>query len=208
MSKKKIELTAPLLRLILSLAIAVMISIGTAGFILIREELVKLASEANTLSAEVNASRYNLQNLKKLEAELARLKDAEQKAITIAAESKSYMYQNQIISDIYAMADKAGISIETIDFTSASAPTAPAATTPESTQTINGSVASSGLNSTFANITVKNPVSYNSILAFVRYIELNSTKMQIAKIALVAQRENGTFKGINSDAFNIEVYVR
>ena len=202
MSKKKLELTAPLLRLILALTITIMISIGAAGFWLIREELVKLASEANSLATGVSASRYNLQNLKKLELELKRLQDAEQKATTIAAESKSYMYQNQIISDIYAMAEKTGLSIDTIDFTSASsAPT-------DTTQTINGSVASSGLKSTFANISVKNPVDYDDLLAFVRYIELNSTKMQISKISLVSQITGGAVAGVNSDAFNIEVYVR
>lgn len=202
MSKKKLELTAPSLRLILALTITIMISIGAAGFWLVREELVKLASETNSLATGVSASRYNLQNLKKLEYELKRLQDAEQKATTIAAESKSYMYQNQIISDIYAMAEKTGLSIDTINFTSASS------TPTDTTQTISGSVASSGLKSTFANISVKNPVDYDDLLAFIRYIELNSTKMQISKISLVSQITGGAIAGVNSDAFNIEVYVR
>lgn len=202
MSKKKIELNASSLRLILSLAITIMISAGVTGFVLVREELVKLASEANTLALGVNTSRFNLQNLKKLEAELKRLQDAELKATAIAAESKSYMYQNQIISDIYAMADKADLSVETINFVStASAPA-------DTSQTVNGAVSASGLKSTYANITVKNPVKYDNLLAFVRYIELNSTKMQISKIALTAQQENGISTGVSSDAFNIEVYVR
>lgn len=208
MSKKKFELTASSLRLILALTITIMISIGTGGFWLVREELVKLASEANELAVGVNASRYNLQNLKKLESELAKLRDAEQKATMIAAESKSYMYQNQIISDIYSMADKAGISIESIDFASPGSSQSSPAATPDGSQTVNGSVSTSGLKSTFANITVKNPVNYNELLAFIRYIELNSTKMQISKISLVSQTEGGAFVGVNSDAFNIEVYVR
>lgn len=206
MSKKKLELTAPSLRLILSLTIAIMISAGATGFIFIREELIKLASEANALAISANTSRYNLQNLKKLEAELKKLQDAEQKAATIAAESKNYMYQNQITSDIYSMADKSGISIEGIDFASAAASTPPSTT--EAPQTVNGAVGTSGLNSTFANITVKSPVKYDNLLAFIRYIELNSTKMQISKISLAAQRENGVVTGVSSDTFNIEVYVR
>ncbi len=203
MSKKKFELTASSLRLVLSLTIAILISAGAAGFIFMREELIKLASETNNLAINANTSRYNLQNLKKLEAELAKLQDAKQKAAAIAAESKSYMYQNQIISDVYAMADKADLSIDNIDFVSTAS--APPADTP---QNVNGAVNTSGLNSTFANITVKSPVKYENILAFIRYIELNSTKMQISKISLAAQKENGVVTGVSSDTFNIEVYVR
>ena len=209
MSKK--PLTATTFRAILSVSIFLIIGAGVALFIVANNQLRTLATDVSKISIDADASGNNLQTLKRLEAELNQQKETIQRTNSIVAESQSYQYQNQIISDLNNYANRAGISITNLDFSATQAaggtaatpsqqPAAP--TTPGASTTT--PAPSSSMKSTSVSVTIANPVNYQSLLNFVRLIEQNLTKMQISSVGL-SSGENG---GVSSDALTIEVYIR
>lgn len=189
-------MTATILRLILSVSLGV-ITLAAAGlFTYANDQLRQIAVEANHKTVDANASQNNLTTLEKVQNILQNEKTVVERAQTIVADSKSYQYQDQIITDLNAFAGKNGVSITNVSFASAtgSTPAAP-------------SVAPvSGLKSTSATVTLKTPVNYNNLLHFLASIEQNLTKMQVSKVSLSRGSASGI--DITSDALTIEVYIR
>lgn len=194
------ELTATRLRLFLSLSLILVVVLGGVSFSIVHSSLDSFATDVSHKIADANASRDNVQNLQKIQQKLTQRHDAIQKVDNIVAESKSYQYQNQIITDLNRYAARAGVGITNINFTDAQSTSstpgaAPAPATP----------APSGVKSTSATITLANPVDYTKLLKFITYIEQNLTKMQISRINL---SKDASGKSINSEAFTIEVYIK
>jgi hypothetical protein len=190
------SLTASQLRLILAISMFVIALLAAVGFSLINSELKKYAVEVSHVTADAAASRDNLQNLQKIEKQLKEDQDIVQKTNSIVAESQSYQYQDQIITDINDYATKAGIAITDINF--AAQTTAPSATTP-STPT------PSGVKSSTVRVTLKNPINYANLLRFIKSIEQNLTKMQVSSVNLSKDVASG---GVSSDILTLQVYVR
>lgn len=208
---KKGSLTPTKLRLILTCLLFVTLILAGVVFKLAQTRLQTTATDVSHKVADANASRNNLENLKKIQKFLDDNKDTISRVNNIVAESKSYQYQDQIILDLNAYAAKAGISITNFGFTDAAAataaatPAAPATTsatpgTTAATPTVGGDV-----KSTSVSITVANPVKYESLLRFVKSIEQNLTKMQISKVSLSKGTETDE---VTTDALTIEIYVR
>lgn len=192
MSKK--PLTATRLRLMLSISLGVITLIAGGIFAYADSQLSQLAIETNHKAVDANASRDNLSTLEKIQDILANEKSVVDRASSIVADSKSYQYQDQIITDLNAFAGKHGVTITNVDFAQSAGTT----TTPPSTI--------AGLKSTSVVITLKNPVNYNNLLRFIAAIEQNLTKMQVSKVGL--SRGGATGSDITSDALTIEVYIR
>lgn len=200
---KRKALTASMLRLYLSLSLFAITLLAGVALHFINDQLRSYASEVSKVTAEANSSQNNVQALQKVQEELEKNKEVKQRARNIVADNQSYQYQNQIITDLNGYAKKAGVTITNIDFSAGSTATPTTPTTPKSGTTTTPA-APSGVKSTSASITLKNPVSYTRLLRFINSIEDNLTKMQISRVGLA----RGTDNQITSEALSIEVYIR
>ena len=192
---KKHQLTATTVRIILSASLVAITAIALTLFSLADHQLQQVATDVSHVVVDANASRNNLTTLESIKKELAAEHDVVTRASDIVADSKSYQYQDQIVTDLNGYAGKAGIEITNIDF-SASKSTAPVTVTP---------TAPTGVKSTTVSVTLKNPVNYDNLLRFIESVEQNLTKMQISKVSL----SRGTAgSDVTSDVLAIEVYIR
>ena len=192
------SLTATQLRFMLSLSLFIIVIFAAAAFYFVNSHLKTYAVEVSRVVVDANASRDNLQNLQKIEKQLNDDQDVVQKTNNIVAESQSYQYQDQIITDINDYATRAGIGITDINFSQA-ANTAPAAT-PTPAAPVPG-----GVKSTSVAITLKNPIDYTSLLRFLKSIEQNLTKMQVSRVNLSKDTSDN---GVTSDILTLQVYIR
>lgn len=202
--RKQSNLTATRLRLILSISLFVIALAGGVIFSLINNQLKSYAVDVSHKIIDANASRDNVQTLQRIQQELTNDKDIIARTNSIVADSQSYQYQDQIVSDLNNYASTAGITITNMDFSanSATSPTG-AVTTP--TTTAPAVTAPAGVKSVSVSVTLKNPVGYSNFLRFVRSIENNLTKMQIQKITL-SKGTSGS--DISSDVLSIQVYTK
>lgn len=200
-------INATKLRLILAGSLLLLTVLGILLVVTAYPSLKNFSSEVSQITANADASEDSIQTLQKIQQELLINKDSIERASEIVAESQSYQYQDQIVTDLNDYANKAGITISNIDFetssTAAGATTPPAATTSPSSPA--ATAAPAGVKSTIANITLKNPVNYESLLRFIKHIEQNLTKMQISNITMAKDTNTG---GITSGALNLEVYIK
>jgi hypothetical protein len=193
----KFRLTPTRLRIMLMISLVVTIALSSVINSFAFGLLEDFAVDVSHTTVDATASQNNLQNLQQVQQKLAGEKDVIQRASSIVADSQSYQYQDQILTDLKAFASQAGIVITNLDFSAATTsktPTAPAA-----------GPAPVGVKSTSVSVTLKNPVNYVNFLKFVKSIEQNLTKMQISKVAL---SKAATGNDVSSETLIIEVYIR
>lgn len=196
-------MTATRLRLILSVSLFAILLITGGGFFYLNQQLQGYAVSVSHSVIDASASQNSVQTLQQVQQTLNDDKDIITKTSNIVADSKSYQYQDQIISDINGYAAAAGIGVLNIDFPSTSTAPTSGASSPAATQT--PTATPSGVKSTSVEVTLKNPISYDKFLQFVHATENNLTRMQIQKISL-SKGTGGT--DISSDILTIQVYVR
>jgi len=202
--KQTKALTPAKLRIVL-LGLIVVTLIGSGfGFWLFRNQMTTYAESVNEDARSATVSSNDITMLQSLQAQLEENSVAVTRAKNIVADSKSYQYQNQIISDINTYAKAAGVGIAGYGFNSegsgaaaASGTAAPAAPLP---------AAPSGLKTTSVSVTITNPVSYRAIIRFIHSIELNLTKMQLSGVTLTKSDTNSD--EVTVGPLTIEVYVR
>lgn len=202
--KKTNGMTPTRLRLILSITIVLAVVISIVGFWFFRNSLLSYAEEVKKVANEATASSNDIANLKQLQTRLEQDSVAVNRAKNIVADSKSYQYQNQIISDMNTYAKASGVTISSYNF-STDAPGnggGSASTTPASPQPLTPA----GLKSTSVSVTIKTPVDYKAVLRFIHSIEINLTKMQLTGISLTRASDNGN--QVTTNPLTIEVYVR
>ena len=212
--QKVAKLTAVNLRVVLIVSIVFLAAFGGAGFYLFHQQLAAYADEVNTDSAKAETSTQDISKLQQLEGEIKNDNVAITRAAKIVADSKQYQYQDQIINDIDAYANVAGIKIAGFTFDTSAAGTA-GSTTGGTTPTTTGGAttapavtAPAGLKITTATITLaQGQNSFKSIMNFLKSIEQNLTKMNLSGISL--QRNTGTSGGdVIPGAITIQVYTR
>lgn len=202
---KKFTLTATNLRIILAVSLVVITAIGAGGFALAYNWLDGFAADASTVASQAAASESELQELSQTEKMLKTQHHAVERASKIAAESKSYQYQDQIINDLNDFARKAGITISDITFADDNAKGGSSS----SNKTGTSLPAIAGLKATTASVTVKNPVEYRKLLTFMYLVEQSLTKMRIANVDLSRSTAQGQAPdSITSNTLTIEVYLR
>lgn len=197
------SITAAKLRVILTITIFAIAALGIALFTITYGQLKLVATDISHITADASASQNNLQSLQNIQKELDKRKGVIERTANIVADSQSYLYQDQIISELNTYATQAGISITNIDF---GASTGTAAATPATPADPAAAPAPAGVKSTSVSITLKNPVDYLGLLRFIKSIEQNLTKMQVANVSLSKSADAGG--SISSDMLNIEVYIR
>ena len=210
---KKFTLTATNLRIILAVSLVVITAIGAGGFTLAYNWLDGFAADASTVASHAAASESELQELSQTEKMLKTQHHAVERASKIAAESKSYQYQDQIINDLNDFARKAGITISDITFADNNAKGGSSSSLSSSSSSSNKTGTSlptiAGLKATTASVTVKNPVEYRKLLTFMYLVEQSLTKMRIANVDLSRSTAQGQPPdSITSNTLTIEVYLR
>lgn len=210
-------LTPIRLRLILAVLL-ILLSAAAVGVFMVGYNQIKLhASTAQDVAAKAQASQSSLDNLRTTKKLLEENKSAVARADQLVSQSKSYVYQDQIISDINRYASEAGLSITNITFTDAkTTPVSAPTTTATSGATSAGGASPSlttaaspaGVKSMTATVTLKNPVDYNNILTFIHLLEESLFKMQVSEIGLSRSSDQNKPDGVSSDVLTIEVYVR
>jgi hypothetical protein len=207
---KKFTLTATNLRIILAVSLVVITAIGAGGFALAYNWLDGFAADASTVASQAAASESELQELSQTEKMLKTQHHAVERASKIAAESKSYQYQDQIINDLNNFARKAGITISDITFADDNAKGGSSSSSSSSSNKTGTSLpAIAGLKATTASVTVKNPVEYRKLLTFMYLVEQSLTKMRIANVDLSRSTAQGQAPdSITSNTLTIEVYLR
>lgn len=207
---KKFTLTATNLRVILAVSLVVITAIGAGGFTLAYNWLDGFAADASTVASHAAASESELQELSQTEKMLKTQHHAVERASKIAAESKSYQYQDQIINDLNDFARKAGITISDITFADNNAKGGSSSSSSSSSNKTGTSLPTiAGLKATTASVTVKNPVEYRKLLTFMYLVEQSLTKMRIANVDLSRSTAQGQPPdSITSNTLTIEVYLR
>ena len=210
---KKFTLTATNLRIILAVSLVAITAIGAGGFALAYNWLDGFAADASTVASHAAASESELQELSQTEKMLKTQHHAVERASKIAAESKSYQYQDQIINDLNDFARKAGITIADITFADNNAKggssSSSSSSASSSGKTGTSLPAIAGLKATTASVTVKNPVEYRKLLTFMYLVEQSLTKMRIANVDLSRSTAQGQPPdSITSNTLTIEVYLR
>ena len=207
---KKFTLTATNLRIILAVSLVAITAIGAGGFALAYNWLDGFAADASTVASQAAASESELQELSQTEKMLKTQHHAVERASKIAAESKSYQYQDQIINDLNDFARKAGITIADITFTDNNAKgSSSSSSSSSSNKTGTSLTAIAGLKANTDSVTVKNPVEYRKLLTFMYLVEQSLTKMRIANVDLSRSTAQGQPPdSITSNTLTIEVYLR
>lgn len=224
---KSVSLNARMLRIILVVSLLLLAGCGIAGFYYMQTILRKDAMEISALNTEAAASEGKITALINIQKYLEEHKDDQLKAAEIVAESKQYKYQNEIIDAVSAIASKSGVTVSSYTFNEAptgagGAATPPAAQpTPAPTTPTTPDAAAAGgagaatpaatLNSKTVTVAIKNPVDYKSLMSFIRRIEQNNTKMQIANVSISRATSEGgedISSSVTTNAFEIEVYVK
>lgn len=200
------------------IAAVVLIFVGTtAGFYFAQDRLKEFAASITQLNADAEVGDKEVSTLQQLEKELEENQKTIKAARAIVSESKQYAYQDQIVADITAIANKSGVSITAFNFepagaeagatTATPAPAAggdsTAAGSPPGVPSVPNAASSAKVKSVVTNVTLSSPVRYNNLIEFIRAIELNRMKMQIAKVSLTTVEG-----GLSAETFAIEVYVR
>lgn len=198
----KRSLTPSSFRLVLATIFALLIVLGCVIFIFGNQYISKYAADTRELKTQATASDNELQTLSSLKQYLAKNQSAVSKAAQIASTSKSYQYQDQIISDLNSIAGASGVSISSIDFSSNT--TSKTATSSSTKKSTTKKAVPNGFKSMTATILLNNPVSYNNLYTFLSKIESNTFQMQISNLTL-SSTDSGN---VTVSSLTLEVYVR
>ena len=210
----KDKLTPVTLRAILFFSMFAIVAMFSAALILGYRAIADFSEEVSQVSAQAETSNSSLNNLVQTKNELEKNRDVVERASQIVSESKSYVYQDQIISDLNQYAQASGVVITNITFgdtqtTSPSSSGSPAADPSTAGVAPLAPGAPAGVKSRSATITLDNPVRYESMLNFLHLIEQSLFRMKISQVSLSSSTdENSTGDLVNSNALTIEVYIR
>lgn len=209
MSERKREKMTPAvtMRIVFALSL-VLILVGMGGVVYFGYTMLQgTAEEVSKIQTEAKAVDAKVQNLARLEKEMEKYKDSVAKAQQLVAETQQYQYQNQIINDLTAYANKSGVGIAGFTFTSGSAGAKSNSGSSGTSVTNNSSGSNSavGPKSMKVSVRLNEKTDYMALLRFMHLIEQNLTRMQIASVSM--SKTEGTGQ-VNTQTLEVEVYVR
>lgn len=215
MNLKKPALTAPLLRIILSVSMVLIVLVAFGVWKFGYSKISEFAAHVASVSQQANASQNNLSQLQNLQKQLDAHHSTVDKAAAIVAQSQGYHYQNQVTEDLQRFANDAGVSIESYTFSNGTSSNAGASTsapagasssataTPGASATSGATPAPNGLKTATVTISVKGPINYMNYLRFLNDIQQNSLKMQINGLSLASDND-----GLSSQTLTVQVYIQ
>ena len=209
MSERKREKMTPAvtMRIVFALSL-VLILVGMGGGVYFGYTMLQgTAEEVSKIQTEAKAVDAKVQNLARLEKEMEKYKDSVAKAQQLVAETQQYQYQNQIINDLTAYANKSGVGIAGFTFTSGSAgaKSNSGSSGTSGTNNSSGSNSAVGPKSMKVSVRLNEKTDYMALLRFMHLIEQNLTRMQIASVSM--SKTEGTGQ-VNTQTLEVEVYVR
>jgi len=209
MSERKREKMTPAvtMRIVFALSL-VLILVGMGGVVYFGYTMLQgTAEEVSKIQTEAKAVDAKVQNLARLEKEMEEYKDSVAKAQQLVAETQQYQYQNQIINDLTAYANKSGVGIAGFTFTSGSAgvKSNSGSSGTSGTNNSSGSNSAAGPKSMKVSVRLNEKTDYMALLRFMHLIEQNLTRMQIASVSM--SKTEGTGQ-VNTQTLEVEVYVR
>lgn len=205
MSKDKLrDISAAKFRTVLIVSMVLLVGMAAGGFLFFSDQMTMYAQEVQKSRIEATVSTNDIQRLQQLDEQMKKDSVAVERAKSIVADSTFYQYQDQIIDDITAYARSSNLTITSINF-EASGGGAQQGAAPAASSTPGQVAAPAGLKTISASISIKNPVSYVSLMRFVHSIEQNLTKMQISGLSLQLDEQSG---GTNVNPITVEVYTR
>lgn len=209
MSERKREKMTPAvtMRIVFALSL-VLILVGMGGVVYFGYTMLQgTAEEVSKIQTEAKAVDAKVQNLARLEKEMEKYKDSVAKAQQLVAETQQYQYQNQIINDLTAYANKSGVGIAGFTFTSGSAgaKSNSGSSGTSGTNNSSGSNSAAGPKSVKVSVRLNEKTDYMALLRFMHLIEQNLTRMQIASVSM--SKTEGTGQ-VNTQTLEVEVYVR
>src|SRR5687768_2151647 len=119
------NLTATKLRVGLVISLFVIGAIEATIFTFAYGQLAQTATEVSHVVVDANASQNNLATLEKIKKILEDEKGVVERASSIVADSQSYQYQDQIITDLNNYANKNSVTITNVDFSAGQAAATP-----------------------------------------------------------------------------------
>ena len=211
MSERKREKMTPAvtMRIVFALSL-VLILVGMGAIVYFGYTMLQgTAEEVSKIQTEAKAVDAKVQNLARLEKEMEKYKDSVTKAQQLVAETQQYQYQNQIINDLTAYANKSGVGIAGFTFASGSAGAGAKSSSGSSgssgTNNSSGSNSAAGPKSMKVSVRLNEKTDYMALLRFMHLIEQNLTRMQIASVSM--SKTEGTGQ-VNTQTLEVEVYVR
>ena len=195
------------MRIVFALSL-VLILVGMGGVVYFGYTMLQgTAEEVSKIQTEAKAVDAKVQNLARLEKEMEKYKDSVAKAQQLVAETQQYQYQNQIINDLTAYANKSGVGIAGFTFTSGSAgaKSNSGSSGTSGTNNSSGSNSAVGPKSMKVSVRLNEKTDYMALLRFMHLIEQNLTRMQIASVSM--SKTEGTGQ-VNTQTLEVEVYVR
>ena len=209
MSERKREKMTPAvtMRIVFALSL-VLILVGMGGVVYFGYTMLQgTAEEVSKIQTEAKAVDAKVQNLARLEKEMEKYKDSVAKAQQLVAETQQYQYQNQIINDLTAYANKSGVGIAGFTFASGSAgaKSNSGSSGTSGTNNSSGSNSAAGPKSMKVSVRLNEKTDYMALLRFMHLIEQNLTRMQIASVSM--SKTEGTGQ-VNTQTLEVEVYVR
>jgi hypothetical protein len=192
---KKSAMTASRLRGILIFCIIAGVILACVGFYFANQFLTGYAVTVSHALADSTASSNNVSVLQTIQKELNDQESVESKAADVV--SPLGTYQSQVITDLDNYASLTGVSITNYSFGAASATAAaPVATAGAGTAPTSSVV-----------VTVTSPVSYTSLLKFIRAIENNLPKMQITSLN-ISTASDAKSDDVSTQTLTINVFTR
>ncbi|MFZ2494203.1 MAG: hypothetical protein WAW60_00320 [Candidatus Saccharimonadales bacterium] len=182
-----------------------LILVGGIVFISIKanEVLSAKATEVDHVHSDAELAQQELVGLKSLQSNLKENADVVAKTNEIVSIAKQYKFQDQVIKELSAYAQKSGVEIIGYDFGSTpgskviATPTQGAAPAP----TTNANVPPK----TKVVVRLRNDISYNNFLKFLMSIEQNLTKMQLTGITLQPIDKNPS--NVQGPVIELEVFI-
>lgn len=153
-------------------------------------------TETDHAHSDAELAALNISYLKQLKTKLASDHDIITKTAKIVSDSQSYTFQDQFIDDLTSYANYAKVRIDNIDFGTKPGDPPPTASSASATK----------LKRTLVIVQIANDTPYNSILLFIRSIEMNLTKMQLSKVSFSPKK--GDPEITSGPRIEIEVYLR
>jgi len=180
--------------------------LAATGYYFTRRQLQEKAISLSGLKAAIDATEDSTSDVKNLLQQYEDLSFIDDIASDVLPPEK---VQSDLVEQIYTLANEAGVTLRSINFTS---PEGTAISDPSLTQTepLEGIV---GVFSLPATITYETS-QYNNLISFLRKLEDNRRKLQIAKLGISPVKEpiagSGSATRITGYAGQLElnVYVR
>lgn len=190
---KKTEIKATTVKTFLSFFVILILLFSVGGFYFAQDKLQAFAREVNTIVAS-SVRKKDSSNSGENQILIDQYKGSYNKAVGLAIIGNEY--ESKIRQDLSQYASSAGITITNFDFSKVSTTISP----------INSSLQISGITPKYVTINLTNPVKFNNLIQFFKFIEKSTPKMQVNSINIASIPNSND--NITVEQLIIEFYTR